>query len=397
MKYNLVLPTATEQASGWSQGSAGYPEFVFENKGEEIVKGSIRLNGLLTVQKNIAGVVSPVTALEKPILDPDAGIHGFIKNLNVTLGTSTAENILQYNRFVKMKNEAKRFQIDSCTDTHSMCELQTFSNDANIANTDIKTKAYSGVLIPSTAGAYEVPFSVVLDICLNNSDENIPFSKTGKIKLTFNLEDMTKTGFMCLNPTANTSSYQYYMKNLEIRYMTEPEKESYGGIILETKTSSHTPTIQNKIASLEFQSTSAFDAVLVSFINNTTVTTLDNKTKNYLQTEAIAEKVGLFEVKINGQNDVLKFPLKFQTAEILSNYLQAWRPYIQAYDDVSIDKHGLSYKKLAQANQTAGYGLGCAFHGGLEAGTKVQLNLSLNSVPANPYQCFIYTIGSLII
>lgn len=396
MKYNLSLPTSTEQVGGWTPGTR--IEFVFENKGEEVVKKSIRLNGLLSLSKSISGATPvPVALTDKVILDPDAGMHGFIDQIVTTLGSSSAENIQNYGRFLKMKNEAKRYQIDACTDTHSMCELMTFSNDAYTNVADVKVKAYSGVLFPSSANAYEIPFSLNLDFCLNNSDENIPFSKLGQVKVSIILQQTLKTGLMALALPANTT-FSYVLKNLEIRYMTEPEKQSYGGIILETKTSAHIPSVTNKYASLEFSATNALDSVVCSFIRNTSINNLDNKSYNFLQTEPLLEKLNTFEVKINGQNDVLQYPLKFQTAEILYNYLKAWKPYVMAYDDVSVDKHGLSYKKLAQAGvQQAGYGLGCAFHGGLDAGTKVQLNLNLNDVPASAYQAFIYSIGSLII
>lgn len=394
MKYNLSLPTSVEPVGGFT--SNANIEFAFENKGEEIVKNSIRLNGTLVINKTDASGTNPLSLADKPILDPDAGVHGFISQIVTSFGTSTGENLLNYPRFVKAKNEAKKYQIDSCTETHSMCEHMTFSNDANIAPTDIKTNAYSGVIFPTIkTGNYELPFSVCLDFCLNNSKENIPFSKTGMVKIKILLEQMNKTGFMALAGGANTV-YSYSLNNLELRYMTEPEKESYGGIVLETKTSMISTTIKNKLASIEFQATNAFDSVVTTLIRGSAVLALDNKTINYLQSEPIVEQVDTFEVKINGENDFLQYPLKYQ-GEIIYNYLKAFKPYIHAYDDTRVDKHGLSYKKLAQAGQKAGYGLGCAFDGGHDSGTRVQLNLSLKDVPADTYQCFTYTIGRLII
>lgn len=396
MKYNLSLPTSVEPTQGWTEGNR--VEFVFENKTEEMVQKSLRLNGVLTLLKKgptDANFVA-VSASDEMILDPDAGVHGFIDNIIVSLANSKVENVQNYGRFVKMKNEAKRYQIDEAVDTHSLCELQTFSNDSSTEEGDVKKNAYSGVLFPQTTGAWEMPFSVNLDICVNNSEENIPFSKLGQVKVALILQQMLKTGTLCLTLPINTV-FTYYLKNLEMRYMTVPEKE-HGGIILETKVCAHIPTVQNQQASLDFNATNAFDSVIMSFIRSSSVSSLDNKSYSFLQTEPITEKLDSLEVKINGQNDVLQYPLKFQTAEILYNYLKAWKPYIQPYDDMSVDKHGLSYKKLAQSGvQQGGYGLGCAFMGGMDAGTNVQFNLSLQSVPSTPYQCFIYSIGSLII
>ena len=69
---------------------------------------------------------------------------------------------------------------------------------------------------------------------------------------------------------------------------------------------------------------------------------------------------------------------------------------MRAYDTTSIQQHGLSYNKLNQ-NVKTGYMLGCKFHGGVDAGSKLSMNIALNSAPANPYTVYIYTIGLLII
>lgn len=399
MKYNLVLPTSVESTSGWVENSR--PVFVIKHEGEEIKPGSVRLNGLLQISKLVNGVPTVLDPTDLMTIDPDAGVHGFIHQIVTKFGHSTVENITEYGKFVKMKNEAKRYQIDNATSTHAMCELRTYSNDANVSTTDVKINALSGMMFPpdsGTTGAYELPFSMELEIAVNNADANIPYSRTEDIEISITLQSNTKTGMTSYKavPVAG-EVYQYALKYLELRYSSEMEKSREGAIVLQTKSLAYTPTVQNKSASLEYAATSAFDSVVMSFLDVTHLQTLNNKNFNYLQTETITEKLDNLEVKINGQNNVLQYPLRFQTAEILYNYLLAFKPYIQNYDSLETMKHGLTYKKLANATQTAGYGLGCAFLDGLDAGTRVQFNLELQDVPTNPYQAFVYSIGKLII
>ena len=106
-------------------------------------------------------------------------------------------------------------------------------------------------------------------------------------------------------------------------------------------------------------------------------------------------------IGVVGQDKYLKYPLRFQTSEILYNYLLAWKPVIHGYEDSTVSKHGLSYGKLGngEPQQTipTGFGVGCNFHGGIEAGNKVCFNISLKQAPEFPYRCFFYTIGKLII
>lgn len=397
MKYNLVLPTSVESTSGWTENSR--PVFVIKHEGEEIIPGTVRLNGILQLSKLVAGIPEVLTSADLMTLDPDAGVHGFIHQIVTKFGHSTVENITEYGKFVKMKNEAKRYQIDNATSTHAMCEMRTYSNDANISTTDCKIDAVSGMLFPQDAGTYELPFSIELDIAVNNSEANIPYSRTEDIEVALTMQSNVKTGMKSNKAVpVDNEVYVYAAKYLELRYSSEMEKpKNEGAILLQTKSLAYTPTVQNKNASLEYAATSAFDSVVMSFIDVTHLQTLNNKNFNYLQTEAITEKLDNLEVKINGQNNVLQYPLRFQTAEILYNYLLAFKPYMQSYDSMEVMKHGLTYKKLANEDQTAGYGLGCAFLDGLDAGTRVQFNLELQDVPTNPYQAFVYSIGKLII
>ena len=271
----------------------------------------------------------------------------------------------------------------------------TFSNDAYAGGDDLKIQLTQGMKFPLDSTSAEVPFSIDLDICVNNSQEAIPYSRTGQIEIAILLQDNTKCGILSKKAN-NTSTYCYSMKYLEVRYLADDEQEHAGAIILETKSQDHIPTILNKMSGIQFSPAHAFDSVVCTFLKTGHDSTSNNFNYNYLESEAITEQIEYLEFKLDGHDNVLQYPLMKQTSEILYNYLLAWKPYIHAYDDMEVKKHGLTYSKLGNTLKT-GYGVGVHLHGGANAGAKVNFNIALKDTPSTPYRMFFYAIGKLII
>jgi hypothetical protein len=408
--YNLVLPTSVEPIcnlygasypTGWTENSRPVFKLSFQNK--ELRPKSIRLNGMLQKVILVSSVSAnwrAVTVEDKVYLDPNAGANGFIYVATTKSNKSIIESIVDYNKFVAMKNEFKYYQIDHATSTDSMLELMSFSNDAK-ADDQIKYNANSSMQYPIDAGTAEQPFSIDLDICLNGSEESIPYSKIGDVEIELILASVGNSG-MIYKGSANTANGNvqlgYVWKNLEIRYLTDEEQAHSGAIVLETKSASHIPTIQNRISAVEYAPSHSFDSIVggLRVSGNS-----DNFTNSNLQSVALLPLVDFMEVKVNGQDDSIQFPLRLQTAEILYNALLAWNPYIHEYTDTRVLKHGASYSKLSNGSTDtlvqSGWALGCAFHGGHEAGTRVSFTLTLKQAPATPYQCYLFNLGRLVI
>lgn len=401
--YQLVLPTSVEPLlsvygasykTGWIENSR--PTFKLSHQGKSIRKKTVRLNGLCQLVIYVSSEENPawraVELTDKVYLDTNAGVNGMIYTATTKMRKAIVESIVDYNKFVSAKNEAKYFQIDHATSTDSMLELMTFSNDARVDD-QIKYNACSGLLIPIDANTTEKPFSVDLDICLNGSEEDIPYSKTGDIEIELILASVANSGLI-YKGVADTDNVQlgYIWKNLEIRYLADEEKPSQGAIVLETKSSSHIPTIQNMVAAIEFAPSHAFDSIVCCLKKSGNADNFDN---SYLKNVSVTEMIDFMEIKVNGQDDVVQFPLRFQTIELLYNYLLAWNPYIHEFDDTRVHRHGLSYSKLS--NNQCGYGLGTSFFGGHEAGTHVSFTLTLKETPATPYQAFMFSLGRLVL
>jgi hypothetical protein len=395
MSYNLVLPTSVEPLAGW--GANDRAVFLLNNPNQELRRGTVRLNGLLQVWRTIGGN-SPVKVddTDKITLNPNAGVSGLIRQIQTKFGAATVETINDFGKIIAMKNEAKYYQVDAATTTDSMLELMTYSNDAYAVGDDLKINVLQGLKYPIDSMTSELPFSLDLDICLNSSMVSIPFSRLGEVELSIIFQDIGKTGMTAVGNVAG-ASYSYFIKNLEVRYITDVDdgQNESGAIVLEVKNEAHIPTILNKSAALEFSPTSAFNSVVCSFLKQGHDSTASNLIYDYLATEAITEQIEYLEVKINGRDDFLKYPLRFATSEILYNYLLAWNVG-GAYDDLNIARHGLTYSKLGNSSPS-GYGMGVHLLNGLEAGTRISFNLTLKTPPVTPYRSFFFTLGNLLI
>lgn len=390
--YNLVLPTSVEPQGGWKANDRVV--FKINHAGQQIRQGSVRLNGVLQLWRN-ASQSEKVTVADKLTLNPNAGFNGVIRQISTKFQGSVAETINEYGRLVAMKNESRYYQLDHATSSDAMLELMSFSNDAYIdANVDVKATLTQGMKFPLDDNSSELPFSIDLDICVNSSVDPLPYSRTGEIEISIILQDNTKIGLISKADTQGI--YTYSLKNLELRFLTEQEQQSAGAIILESKSNDHIPTILNKFSTIEFTPAHAFDTVLCSFLKAGHDSAYNNASYDYLATEAITEQIEFMEFKINGQDNVLQYPLMKQTSEILYNYLLAWKPYIHLGDEMVVKKHGLTYTKLNNALKT-GYGVGVHLHGGVDANSRVSFQISLKDAPTTSYRMFCYTIGKLIL
>jgi len=399
--YNVNIPTSVEPTTGFQANDRIV--FKLSHPNRQLRPGSVRLNGALCLSINPAAAgFRNITPADKVTLNPNAGVSAFISQIIVKMGGSIVETINEFGRYVALKNEAKYYQLDNGCSTDSMLELMTYSNDALLFS-DFKNKIPCGSVLQinssdDTDVASQLPFSVDLDICLNACMQSIPYSRTGEIEINIILQANDKCGMV--QGTGGLAELSYAIRNLELRYLTDAEVPVQGAIILGIKDLVHTPTILNKINGLEYIASKAFDSVVCSFVKSTHVSGNTNFQFDYLASEAITEQIEALDVKINNVDSVVKFMQRLQTVEIIYNYLLAWQPFINQYDTVEVKRHGLTYNKLSTVEGNAtptGFGIGCNFHGGMDAGNSVTFNVNLFQAPAFQYNVYIYSMGKLII
>jgi hypothetical protein len=377
--YNVVVPTSQEPAVGFSPNDRVV--FMLSHPNKSIRQRTVRMNGVLQITNNGA----PFDPASTPVsLNPNAGISGFIKTLGVKLGGRPVENLVEFGRMVALKNEAKYAQIEHGAAIDGMMELMGFSNDAYDGGND--SKVFQPMAFPIDASASELPFSVDLDFCLNNTTGDLPYSKTGDIEISIILQDVTKCGMLAV--TEGSASFSYNLKFLEFRYMTVPEVKSSVPLLMEIKNNSAIPTVyQSRFSALEFAPSNSFHSVFAGFHD---AAPLQQSTlalnKDYLRSEALPQ-IDYLEVKMNGMNSqFMNFPLRLQTSEILYNYLRAL--------NVEVKQHGLTYTKLGNI-EPSGFGLGVAFGQEIPAGTRLSFNMNFQELPETSYNAYFFTVGTI--
>ena len=403
--YNLSQPTSIENpTTGWVANTQA--TFLINAVGQQIRPKSMRLNGVLELAQLVGGVPTALTAADKVSLG-NSGVHGFIRAINVRFNGVIVESISSdYGRFVALKNEATKYQIDQTTVTNDMLALCCYSNDANDTGNDVKNLQYLGSANQITNDTLDtwsqLPFSILLDACFNSSTVALPNSRTGEIQIDIFFQDVTKSGLV--SRFAGNRYYDYQIKNLEMRYLSDPEVKMVGegkggAIILEQKTCAHIGTIQNLSNNIEFSVSNAVDTVVCGFLATGHDNTSNSFGFDYTAGEALVEKLNYLEIKINGADSIIQHPLQYQASEVIYNYLLAWRPYIQTNDPLLVERHSLTYTKLGAGNNTVqtGFGVGCNLFGGVQSGSRVGFNMQLQAVPANSYRAYFFTIGKLIL
>ncbi len=390
--YELILPTSVEPQNGAGGGwkSNDRIQFRVNYAGKEIKAGTVRLNGLLQLWRD-ADYTEPATPADKLVLNPNCGINGYFKQVQIsTEKQGNIETINDFGRIVAMSNEAQYYQMDHGTSSDSMMELMTFSNDNLLNSTDFKQNVTSGAKFPFTPNATELPFSIDLSVCLNKTGGvNIPESKTGVIELNIILQDTTKTGMRSFGQQQNVE-YSYTMKNIELRYTSLPEQKMTSPLYMQVKSSAAIPTVLNKVTGIEFSAPHAYSSVMCSFLKDSYNNTPSELIYDFLETGALTEQIDVLEIKQNGQDMALQYPLTFQTSEILENFI------LSMSEDGKVNKHGFSYPKLKTETPT-GFGVGVNLGALVPAGTRTSILMTLKSPPVTPYRMYCYCAGVISI
>jgi hypothetical protein len=187
------------------------------------------------------------------------------------------------------------------------------------------------------------------------------------------------------------------VKQLEMRYLADPEVNNPATITMEVKSQVHMGTLVNQTSNIEFNLSAPADSILAGFLKTGEDNSTNNFQYNYCGSTALvnSEAINYLEVKVNGSDDQLEFLLQFRTVEVLYNYLLSHRALIFGTESMSVARHGLSYTKLGENDQ--GFGVGANFIGGLASGSRVSFLMNLASIPTVSYRAFFFTIGKLFI
>ena len=197
MSYKSVFPDSVKTSYNPNENIS----FSMEFSNESLVGGSVRLYGQVNFK------VGGVDTLGTDTIDTLTGVHSAISSISVsTANQGVIQQLLQPARFRKMRQQASQDVGDLVSRSDNVTALCTART--NQMNSLLKGKAGSENI---------QPFCIPLDVCLNQTNGNVPFSKTGKITIDLR----TASAFQFMNGTNATAKYE--LNDLELHYQTAPE------------------------------------------------------------------------------------------------------------------------------------------------------------------------------
>lgn len=246
--YNSAQPSNIKT----SYGPHNQVDFLIKQiAGREIIAGSMRLSGKLSVTKSLVATPStfvPVVITDKVFVNPFAGAHAFISNATCSINDRTIESLAQYSRKVAMDSMATHTLEELTCSSESAVELKGNNNNALLATQNI-------------------PFALNLNVAVNKSSANLGASKYSMIKVMLTLSSALEALYIA-TPQPNPeviSQLNFSISELELHWNETLESKMDMPIIFNTNYLV-TQTIVSSNTNLNVVSPNPYDSVSISYI-----------------------------------------------------------------------------------------------------------------------------------
>ena len=290
-------------------------DFEMESNGRSIVKNSIEICGKVQVYKtSISGGRVTRTDDGKLYMNKNAGSHSFIENISCsTLNQGNIESIgFAYPRWVNMLTSLEK-QNQNLNNVSSLCEW--IVPDKELTDNFLReTKVDNGGAATYTE---DFTFSMKPMIVLNRTNADIPFEKTGKVRISMNLAQNEKA---LENHLTGITGLVYTITDMRLRFRSVPSSQVSESIVAQKLTPLKT-TINSTNASMSFNVPSkASNGVSISFQAQSNE---GNPAKDNLELEKL--NVQSVQYFFNSANTYLNYKLD-NTSEIIMRGLKSVSP-----------------------------------------------------------------------
>jgi len=381
-QYDLLLPTSAEPQGGFIPSSQ--VDFLLNNPGRALKQNTLRLTGLLSITN--AG--SPLTLGDGVSLNPNAGAHSLLNHVMVMLDGRMVESIVEYGRISAAQTEATHSCIELGALSDQVIELKATSQDGS--KTSLTAAAALGQITGDQQG--KIPFSILLNCCLNKSTLPISFAKTGQVHLRFVLQQPTDVFYA---PDIDVSDLTYTVSQMALRYQTQVDEFKSFPNTLERISYAGQQSILSTFNTFSTISPVGFESTILLFRDSTHVNTTQfdyDPVLNEFFTDGDGFSVipNYVEYTLSGEDTPLTFPLR--TGQ------EMWTNYIVAAGG-SLRKNGVNLAKfngLEAAHQNCGFGLGVHM-GGEVASQPCQVTINFDSPLPSKYNCYIFYKGRMML
>ena len=353
--YSQVLPTNNKT----SYSPFDLVEFVMTGEGTKLKQGSVRLTGEFRATKANASL----TTAEDIKISPDAGITSILEQIQTeTQNQGVLESWSECGRYSVMKHQAS-MTTDDTFNSENIVEMRTPSEKvARELLLGETTKSGGSTLNQDNQ------FVIKPDFCLNNSSTDIPFDKTGFMRVSFTLARV----FNVLYGESVDTTCSYSVKNLKLTYVAEPIDGTETMPIMRTKTfikqslTSGATSVQTKVPAV-------VEGVSCSFLKQYNE---NGAIPNTLQTEVLPQLKHVQYLFSGNTNEYLAFRLNSRE-EILSRYLESFGEQ---------DKNKMTLRNLSCNNS---FGIGLQFASPVDL-SQTSFNIQMNSEVSSAVSYVIY-------
>ena len=278
---------------------------------------SVRLEGRVSVTQNGAPLNTAANYFKDIKLDRFVGAHSFVESVQTQFEGNMIENVTNYGRYVSMVTKGTHGQGDMCN-ASAVCELK--------GPTDRVTNMVLKGVVPETpppslgenALRQSPDFSFKPLICLNSGEGSaLPYSKSGPIRLSFNL---ARVGAALFGVDVDGQT-AYTLSDLRISYSTVPESPEMREqkIVMNTKLSV-SQSIQTSLANIAVKVPAVVNAVSCSFLAQGSENSLRDNTLGLEKLPNVNQVQFMFN---DSTSSYISFLLR-DNVEIIGRYLDSF-------------------------------------------------------------------------
>ena len=361
IRYHSVLP---ENAKSGGYGEYDTVDFVVTFENRNLVNSSIRVEADLDVYST---GTTKIAVTDKIYFDSKTGAHCFLSSVTTELQTkSVVENIQEYPRYVKMNQEATLSSND-VFNSQSTSELKT-------AGKKITNSLLMGIIDSSNqidpADSKSVDFSIKPVFCLNKMSSDLPYSKTGAIRISLKLN----RNFSVLYGADVVAGSNYVLNNLRLSFMSVPETQLKAPVQLRTLLNIK-QTVSSGLANISSKIPAVCNAVSCSFQRQSRENTMYF---NNFETEKLPNVQQLQFLFNDSQSQYITYQIDDQQ-ELLERYLN------------SFSSDGNNSLSLVDLRADKGWGIGLSFSEFIDLSQqKFNIQLTSGVESTNQYIMYMY-------
>jgi len=249
MFYNAAQPSNIRDS--YSQHSQ-VDWLIRQVPGREIVAGSLRMTGNITVTKltpNSPSTPQQVVLEDAVFINPYAGMNVFISNVATSINDRVIESLSQYPRICAMDTQAHNTLEELTCSTESASELKGNNNNVILCKPN-------------------APFSFAPNICLNKTSDNLGSSKYTFCKIMMTLSSALEALYVSTpipQGAPDITSLNFSLSNLQLHWVETLEVKRPEPVIFNINYLV-TQTVLSSNSNLNVVAPNPYDSVSVSFI-----------------------------------------------------------------------------------------------------------------------------------